>query len=130
MHFDGAGGEMAFAKSRNRYWDGSVNTFKVGGDVGDIQVRTRSRLHYDLLVRDDDRDSDWFVLVVGSLPTFWVIGAIRGQQAKQPQFRRNWGNHGVAYFVPQSALGQLPPLSSLLGGVSPVQWEAPALVAA
>jgi hypothetical protein len=41
-HVQGAMGEMAFAKATGRYWDGSVNTFKAGGDVGTIQVRTPS----------------------------------------------------------------------------------------
>ncbi len=106
-HIDGACGEMAFAKARNLYWDGSVNTFQAGGDVGLVQVRTRRAMHYDLIVRDNARDEDWYVLVLGSLnlgPTFRVVGAIRAGDAKQPQWRRDHGGHGAAYFVPQAAL--------------------------
>lgn len=107
-HIDGAGGELAFAKARNLYWDGSVNTFKTGGDVGLVQVRTRREQHYDLLVRDDDRDEDWFVLVIGKMPEFRVVGCIRASDAKRPEFRKNFGGHGAAFFVPQAVLRPLP----------------------
>ena len=104
VHIEGACGEMAFAKATGRYWSGSINTFKAGGDVGNIQVRTRSRDDYDLIVRDDDRDEDIFVLVIGKAPTFRVVGWIQGAEAKRPSWRHVYGARPPAFFVPQAAL--------------------------
>lgn len=103
-HFEGACGELAYCKARNVHWTGSVNSFK-GADVGsNVQVRTRSNHDWELIVRSDDSDLDWFVLVTGKAPTFTVRGYIQGRAAKRPEFLANHGGHGEAYFVPQSAL--------------------------
>lgn len=104
VHIEGACGELAVAKALDRYWSGTINTFKLSGDVGKLQVRTRSRTHYDLLVRDDDCDEDIFVLVVGRAPSYRVVGWIRGKDAKRSEYRQSYGNRPIAYFVPQSAL--------------------------
>lgn len=104
IHILGALGECAFAKAMGRYWSGSVNTFKAGGDVGLIQVRTRSKHHYDLIVRDGDCDDDLFVLVTGGPHEFEIHGCMRGKDAKRPEFKQNYGNYGDAYFVPKNRL--------------------------
>lgn len=104
LHIEGACGEAAVAKALNRFWDGSVDSFKSGGDVGGIQVRTRSRHDYELIVRADDRDTDVFVLVTGRAPTFRVVGYILGRDAKRPEFLQRHGNRPGAYFVPYSVL--------------------------
>lgn len=104
LHIEGAAGEMAAAKALGRYWDMPVNTYKQGGDVGDLQVRTRSRHDYELIVRDGDRDGDTFILVTGRIPRFQVHGYIRGRDAKRPEWARNHGGRASAYFVPQAAL--------------------------
>jgi hypothetical protein len=102
-HVEGAGGELAFAKATKRYWNGSVNTFK-NGDVGTVQVRTRRDPKYDLLVRPGDSDDDAFVLVIGTIPKFCVVGWLYGREAKQEKWLRTYGNRPAAYFVPQAAL--------------------------
>lgn len=104
VHVEGALGELAFAKALGLYWDGSVNTFKTGADVGGIQVRTRSKPSYELIVRDNDRDEDWFALVRGKCPTYTVVGCIRARDAKKYEFRKAYGNGKPAFFVPDSAL--------------------------
>lgn len=105
IHILGALGECAFAKATNRYWNGSVNTFKAGGDIGEaIQIRTRSRHDYDLIVRDGDRDDDLFVLVTGGPNDFRVHGWMRGKDAKRPEYRQNYGSYGAAFFVPKDKL--------------------------
>lgn len=105
IHILGALGECAFAKATGRYWSGSVNTFKAGGDIGDIiQIRTRSKHHYDLIVRDDDKDDDLFVLVTGGPHEFVVHGWMRAKDAKREEYRQNYGNYGDAYFVPKTRL--------------------------
>lgn len=110
IHIEGACGELAAAKALNIYWDGSVNTFKKGADVGPYQIRTRSKHSYDLLVRNDDRDEDIFILVTGRAPEFVVHGWLSGRDAKQDRFLKDHGNRHPAFFVPKS---ELRPLSTL-----------------
>lgn len=105
IHILGALGECAFAKATGRYWSGSVNTFKVGGDVGEnIQIRTRSKHSYDLIVREADKDSDVFVLVTGGPHDFTIRGWMPAAEAKQEKYRNDHGGYGSAYFVPQAKL--------------------------
>jgi hypothetical protein len=111
IHIEGAAGEMAFAKAAGRYYASPVNTFKEGGDVGDVQVRTRSRMDYDLLVRPSDRDRDVFVLVLGKIPTFDVVGWMRGSDAKNEKWLNAHGNRPPAYFVPRSELSPIETLN-------------------
>lgn len=109
-HILGALGEAAFAKATNRYWSGSVNTFKAA-DVGEnIQIRTRSKHSYDLIVRDGDKDDDVYVLVTGGPTEFTLHGWMRCGDAKCQKFKANYGNYGEAYFVPKSALRPIDPL--------------------
>ncbi len=104
VHINAAGGEIAGAKAMDRYWSGSVNTFRCGGDVGEIQIKTRSAHHYDLLVRPQDRDDDIFVLVTGVIPDFRVHGWLRGRDAKKPEWLKTHGERPPAYFAPQFVL--------------------------
>jgi hypothetical protein len=105
-HIRGAAGEMAVAKALNRYWHASVDTFHDGADVGDkIQVRWRSKPHYDLIIRDSDQDDHYFFLVVGSIDEgFTVCGWIKGADGKRPEWVKRHGGYSAAYFVPQTAL--------------------------
>jgi hypothetical protein len=103
-HIEGAIGELAFAKALGRYWNGSINTYRRGGDVGAVQVRTRSRHSYELNVRTHDRDEDYFVLLTGQAPRLCLRGWIRGADAKRSEWLKDHGGHGAAYFVPQAAL--------------------------
>jgi hypothetical protein len=111
QHVVGALGECAFAKGTNRYWSGSVNTFKAADIGGNIQIRTRSSHHYDLIVRSGDSDADVFVLVTGGPAEFAIRGWMAAADAKQEQFRANYGNYGEAFFVPQSALHPIETLA-------------------
>ena len=114
LHIEGAGGELAVAKLLNIYWDGSVGTFSNGGDVGRLQVRTRSRLDYELIVRPRDRDEDLFVLVVGRIPVFHVVGWIRGRDARRPEWLAEHGGRPAAHFVPQDALHEMGELRAAM----------------
>jgi hypothetical protein len=106
VHVEGALGELAVAKALNRFWNGSVNTFK-GGDLGRLQVRTRSRHDYDLIVRDSDADDEYFMLVTGQCPSYQVHGYIKGADAKQPQWLQTHGDRPAAWFIPKDALTPL-----------------------
>jgi hypothetical protein len=104
LHIAGACGELAFAKRTGRYWSGSVNTFKSGGDVGLIQVRTRSSDDYELLIREDDEDECAFVLVTGRVPDFTVHGYMFAEHAKRQEWQRKYGGREAAFFVPTDEL--------------------------
>lgn len=106
-HIEGACGELVVAKALDRYWNGSVNTFRAGGDVGAIQVRTRSRAEYELIVRPNDDDAAVFVLVTGAAPRYTIHGWIRGADAKRPAWRRAYGGRPPAFFVPHASLHAL-----------------------
>jgi hypothetical protein len=81
-HIEGACGELAVAKILGRYWDGSVNTWKAD-DLPGLQIRTRSRHDYDLIVRPGDDDQAAWVLVTGRCPEYRVRGWITGAEAKR-----------------------------------------------
>ena len=108
-HIEGACGELAVAKVMGRYWGGGINTYKSGGDIDSTgwEVRTRSSHDYDLIVRDDDDDERIFILVTGHAPDYRVHGWIRAADAKQHEWQKNYGGHGLAYFVPHHALSEM-----------------------
>lgn len=108
-HIEGACGEVAVAKAMGRYWGGSVNTFKSGGDIDSTgwEVRTRSDHDYDLIIRDDDNDERVFILVTGSAPEYRVRGWIKAADAKRGEWRKDYGGHGAAYFVPPECLREM-----------------------
>ena len=111
-HIEGACGEIAVAKHLGVYWGGSVNTFKAPDLDGGLQVRTRSREDYDLIVRPGDSDEDTFVLVTGKCPHYTIRGWILGRDAKQEKFRADHGGRPSAYFVPHECLQCLSNLPS------------------
>ena len=120
---EGAAGEYVVAKVLDRYPSGLVfGGSYVVADVGDrIHVRTRTKDHYDLIVRDRDPDDEPFVLVTGHAPRYTVRGWIYGRDAKREDWRQTYGGGVPAYFVPQSALRPLPDRrnASAKGGVGP-----------
>lgn len=104
LHLEGALGEMAFAKAMSIYWGGTVCSFS-GADLGDnLQVRTRSKHDWDLLVRPQDADDHIYILVTGTAPNYVVRGWIVGSEAKRPHYLQSYGNRPDAYFVPQEDL--------------------------
>ena len=110
VHIEGACGEMAGSKWCGYYWPGTVGTFGYGGDAGipssdpGPQFRTRSRDYYDLIVRPNDRDEDWFILVVGRRPSYHIVGWLYGKEAKQERWVKKYGGRPPAYFIPQANL--------------------------
>lgn len=116
-HVEGACGEVAVAKLLGKYWGGSVNTFKEGGDLDATgwEVRTRSSHHYDLIIRKDDADDRVFILVTGNAPEYRVHGWILAADGKQPKWLKDYGGHGDAYFVPKDALRGLGDLNEHKG---------------
>jgi hypothetical protein len=102
-HCEGACGELALAKLLGVYWDGSVDTWKAH-DLPGLQVRTRSKHSYELIVRPNDDDAAKWVLVTGRCPSYLVRGWLCGSDAKRPEWLRAYGGRPAAYFVPHAAL--------------------------
>ncbi len=115
-HIEGAMGEMAFAKFAGLHWDAPVNTYKSGGDVGLIQVRTRvgegpNRYCRDLIIRNADATESVYVQVVWwDHEAFDVVGWCVVGDVRRECFRSAWyksytpGRTDLAWFIPDSAL--------------------------
>lgn len=103
----GAFGEIAFCKALNIYWAATVKNFH-GSDVGaNIQIRTSYFKSNRLIVRDKDKNTDVFVLVIGQENKFNIIGWMMGSEAKNKKWLSDptvAANRIPAYFVPQSEL--------------------------
>jgi hypothetical protein len=111
VNIEGAGGELAVAKALNVYWDGSVNTFKQPDLQGGLQVRTRSRHDYDLIIRPGDAPEERYILVTGQMPHYRIQGWARGVDVMLPQYFKSPNDRPEAYFVPAS---KLQPIETLL----------------
>lgn len=107
-HIEGACGECAAAKAMRRYWPASVDTYRTGDDVDGLQIRTRSRHDWDLIIRKPDRDDAIFVLVTGRVGgEYRVHGWIVGGDGKRDEYWKTYNDRPPAWFVPQSALHPL-----------------------
>lgn len=61
LHFNGCLGEIALAKHLNVFWSGALGRLKAS-DVGMFQVRATAKSDGNLLLHDEDKDDDVFVL--------------------------------------------------------------------
>ena len=102
---EGALTEMAFCKAFGIYWDGSVNTFK-NPDVPDtpIQIRGTEYNTGKLIIRENDPSNDLYILVVGSIPNYRIIGGLFGHQGKVDDYVSNPNNQGKCWMIPQEHL--------------------------
>jgi len=120
-HIVGAMGELACAKALGVEWEESVNTFKGIADVaGSVEVRTRTKERYELIVRPDDSDDRHYVHVfalpesTGGSREFVIRGFISGRDAKRVEWLRRHGGYREAYFVPNSALTPISVIKKIL----------------
>lgn len=106
-HIVGCIGEIAVAKGLGIQWDRSVGTYKNQADLGsNIEARHRSNPGFQLIVREDDKDSSVYILSRGMPPDrVEVVGWIKGSDAKRPEYLKDYGSYGrPAYFVPDDKL--------------------------
>ena len=103
---EGACAEAAFAKHMNVFWNGSVNTFH-DPDVGVVQIRHTQLPSGHLIVRQDDKDCEVFVLVIGTHPHYRIVGWMRAGDGKQDEWKRD----EFSWFIPQSSLHEISSLS-------------------
>lgn len=114
LHIEGACGEQAVAKHLGMYWSGNLGNLKAA-DVGSLQVRTRSRHNYDLLLHRTDADESAWVLVTGAAPRFSLRGWCFGREGKDEKFWKDPAGGRPAFFVPQSVLRPMSELKKVAG---------------
>jgi len=127
LHIEGCMGEFALAKFLNIRWSGKGRLR--APDVGDVDVRTRSRDFYELILHPNDPDDRVFWLLCGVNGRYTVKGWIRGRDGKKQEFWKDPAKGRPAFFVPHSALS-LPsidvkqtPLSA--SALLPVRLDTP-----
>lgn len=104
VDIEGAAAEMAYCKSRGLYFPGVVGNYK-GADVGDkVQVRHTVLESGCLILRENDSDNHYYVLVVGKIPQFTIVGWICGKDGKKPEWWKAPNGRPGAWFVPHGAL--------------------------
>lgn len=104
LHIEGCLGEMAVAFHFGLFWDGKVGIM-TSGDVGKIEVRTRSEPRYSLIVHHTDNDDSRFVLVTGKNGDYCLRGWMFGRVAKDEKWWSDPSGQGrPAYFVPAEEL--------------------------
>jgi len=108
---EGACGELAFAKFFKTYWQGSINTFRNGGDVGKLQIKTIGLEDHHLIIKDRDPKDAIYVLVIGKLGEYRIAGWIRDKDARRKEwYTTHVENRPPAYHIPQEALRSIDEL--------------------
>jgi len=108
MEIEGAAAELAYCKFRDKYWNGSVNSFKDADQGESVQIRQTSLGHGSLIVREEDNPEHYYVLVTGKSPDFKVCGWIKGIDAKDKKYVKAPNGRDSAYFIPQKDLKKFP----------------------
>lgn len=77
-----------------------------GGDLGyGLHVRHSHRDDACLILHKDDQPAGLFVLVLGSMPTYRLVGFIEAEDGKRESWWKDpTGDGRPAFFVPQIAL--------------------------
>lgn len=105
MEIEGCLGEYALSKFLNLRWCGKGSATMP--DVGEVDVRTRSRHDYDLILHPKDPDDRVFWLVTGKNGSYRIRGWILAKDGKQEKYWKDpSGKNRWAYFVPVSDLNQ------------------------
>lgn len=115
VHIDGVRGEVAF-----HWWltgEGFTptnGTYRTKADIGeDLEVRCRvynpgQTWPTELIVRSDDDPEKRYVLIINDrtigYSSFVVKGWVNGRDAMRPDWKKNHGKWGAAWFVPHEAM--------------------------
>jgi len=128
IHVMGACGELAVAKVLELDWSAPVNTFKSGGDVGKLQVRTSKKMRVSgqkksrMIIRHDDSSDDLFVFAwQEDENNYEVVGYIKGADAKQEKWfwAKPSNGRSPAYFVSDIHLRDIKELMQLFSAPPP-----------
>jgi hypothetical protein len=114
LHLLGAAGEMAVAALLDMEHFLYQETMAKRGSADlppNIDVKTRARHYYDLVVQLDEKPGKIFVLVTIENRQTFVHGWIKSEDAMKDQWKREHVKGRPAFFVPKH---HLQPLSTLL----------------
>jgi len=114
IHLLGAAGEMAVASylGLKEFLYKETEAKRGSCDLPGIDVKTRSRHSYDLIVQKNESPNKKFVLVTIQDKKTVIHGWIRGKDAMKEQYWSDPAGGRPAYFVPKTAL---MPMSTLNG---------------
>lgn len=110
MHVEGALAEYAVAKYFGVFWNGSIGNYNAS-DVDSMQVRQTHHKTGRLILHDDDKDEDIFILVIGNNGVYRIAGWCYGWFGKTIEFLDEPVKGRPAYFVPQKRLESVGVLS-------------------
>lgn len=106
MHILGAAGEMAVASYLGLkdalYKESQAK--RGSDDLPGIDIKTRSKHSYDLIVQKNENPTKKFVLVTIEQRTTFIHGWCYGKEAMKEEYWADPARGRPAYFVPQSAL--------------------------
>lgn len=111
-HCLGACGEIAVSKMLWVYprfgvkqFSGGESDLRMAPSGLELEIRARSKPHYELKITKRDRPERAYVLVRGVPPVLDVAGWCFGYDGMRTEYLRDYGNRGVeAYFVPDNVL--------------------------
>jgi hypothetical protein len=106
---NGYGAQLAFCHVIGVEWEPKINVFHYQPDVApDWDISCTHLYDGCLIVRDNEPDDRKYVLVVArygyNQPTFEIIGAINGVDAKKDKYLRDPGATRASWFVPAKDL--------------------------
>lgn len=102
LHIEGCLGEFALSKFLGIFWNGKGSLR--APDVGQVDVRTRSKDSYELILHPNDLDDRQFWLLTGFNGHYKVRGWIHGWEGKKPEYWKDPAGGRPAFFVPHHAL--------------------------
>ena len=114
-HINGALGECAVAKWLGIYWSGNLGCLQAA-DVGPLEVRTRSRPGYDLILHESDPDDRILILLTGLNGEYVIRGCILARDGKRREFWKDPAGGRPAFFVPPSERWDVECLINHRGG--------------
>jgi hypothetical protein len=106
-HLIGAAGEMAVASflGLKNYLYKEQIAMKGSSDLpGNIDVKTRSKHFYDLIVQFDDKPGKNYWLVTIENKVIMIHGWLPWDECMKPEYKKDPAKGRAAYFVPQSIL--------------------------
>lgn len=113
IDLNGVGGEIAAAKALNVYPDFDISPRAKGCDLVsplgksvDVKTTTYRTGRLISIISKEQCDCDIYVLVIGELPDYDVVGWCTAEEFIKPENVKDIG-HGPTYVLDQSALTKL-----------------------
>ena len=114
IHLLGAAGEMAVASylGMKDCLYKETEAKRGSDDLPGIDIKTRSKHQYDLIVQRNENPNKKFVLVTIENKTTFIHGWCYGHEAMQEQYWADPARGRPAYFVPKEILKPLDSLTN------------------